>query len=240
MKALKNKAASISNSRWLAYAVAGLATAFSGSHIAEGAIHYSGPVRVRLGGKESKEKAIPFLDHSTLVFSRSIDQTGTHSFSYNGASAFFYIEAPNGSVAGFLKTCVFNTSIGSVSNLAKGDAISQRPFIPDGGIMATVDPHGLGCGGAYRGQFLSRGVGYIGFKFDNGSGTQYGWARVRMGGALNNRFEVLDFAFADPGELIRAGQRSSDDALKLESLGGLALGAIGLLAWRKSRVQAAH
>jgi hypothetical protein len=32
----------VSNSRWMAYAVAGLATAYGGAISAEGAIHYSG------------------------------------------------------------------------------------------------------------------------------------------------------------------------------------------------------
>jgi len=229
------KPASISNSRWIGYVSAGLATAFAGSQVAEAEIHYSGPVQARFRGRETEEKTIPFLGQSALFFSRAIDQTGTHTFSYNGANAFFYISAQDGAVAGFYKTCVFNTSVASVSNLAQGDAVSQRPFVPNGGIMATVDPHGLGCGGAYRGQFLSRGPGFIGFKFDNGGGAQYGWARVKMGGARENRFEVLDYAFADPGEPIFAGQKRSDENRKpaTGSLGLFALGAAGIVVWRR-------
>jgi MYXO-CTERM domain-containing protein len=51
----------------------------------------------------------------------------------------------------------------------------------------------------------------------------------------DNDFWLVDYAYADPGESIRAGQTSSNDAPELESLGGLALGAAGLLAWRKRR-----
>jgi len=61
-----------------------------------------------------------------------------------------------------------------------------------------------------------------------------------MVGDPENAFTVLDYAYADPGEPIRAGQRRSTEQIPSEgSLGGLALGAIGLVAWRKSRPQAA-
>ena len=53
-------------------------------------------------------------------------------------------------------------------------------------------------------------------------------------------FILLDYAYADPGEGLRAGQTSEgtlsdEQAPDQGSLGGLALGAVGLLAWRKSR-----
>jgi MYXO-CTERM domain-containing protein len=51
-----------------------------------------------------------------------------------------------------------------------------------------------------------------------------------------NAFTVLDYAYADPGEPISAGQRSSDERVPdPASLGWLAIGAVGLLAWRNSR-----
>jgi hypothetical protein len=64
-------------------------------------------------------------------------------------------------------------------------------------------------------------------------------------------FKVFDFAYADPGEPITAGQgipRGSEDNQDVSadqgtdegSLGGLALGAVGLLAWRKSRSRTAR
>ena len=55
---------------------------------------------------------------------------------------------------------------------------------------------------------------------------------------IDNDFWLVDYAYADPGEPIRAGQTSSNDMVPNEgSLGGLALGAAGLLAWRKRRSQ---
>ena len=93
-----------------------------------------------------------------------------------------------------------------------------------------------------HGPWSARGIGYVGFKFNNGAGTQYGWARVRMGGNENeNAFILLGYAYGDPGEPVRAGQRwPNDQSPDQGSLGGLALGAVGLLAWRKSRSRTAR
>jgi hypothetical protein len=76
----------------------------------------------------------------------------------------------------------------------------------------------------------------VGFKFNNGAGDQYGWVRVRMRGASRNNGLLIDFAYGDPGEKVVAGQMESNNSVPgLESLGGLALGAAGLLAWRRKR-----
>jgi hypothetical protein len=90
-------------------------------------------------------------------------------------------------------------------------------------------------------QWAGRGTDFVGFRFNNGSGLQYGWARVRMDGAASRfSFTVLDYAWADPGEPIKAGQTSSSGMVIPEegSLGGLALGAIGIALWRKRRKRA--
>jgi hypothetical protein len=66
---------------------------------------------------------------------------------------------------------------------------------------------------------------------------------------IDHDFYLVDYAYADPGEPIRAGQMSSNEMVPEEnddmvpeegSLGALALGAAGLLAWRKRRSQVAH
>ena len=85
------------------------------------------------------------------------------------------------------------------------------------------------------------GTGYVGFRFNNGAGIQYGWARVKMTTGLKHGFKVLAYAYADPGEAITAGQRPSDEKAPNEgSLGWLGVGAVGLLAWRKSRSRTAR
>jgi len=105
-----------------------------------------------------------------------------------------------------------------------------------------------GAGGSQ--QWRDPGVGFVGFRFNSGAGIQYGWARVRMGGASrSNGFLLIDYAYADPGQGIRAGEgipRAGEDGQDMSegpdegSLGGLALGAVGLLAWRKSRSRIAR
>jgi hypothetical protein len=83
-------------------------------------------------------------------------------------------------------------------------------------------------------------MGGRGCGFPRGATPQFGYG-----------FVVLDFAYGDPGERITAGegipggreddQDISDDQGPGEgSLGGLALGAVGLLAWRKSRSRTAR
>ena len=57
-----------------------------------------------------------------------------------------------------------------------------------------------------------------------------------MDGAPDNNFRVVDYAYGDPGDVVKVGrQRRSDSVRAMESLGGLALGAAGLLAWRLRR-----
>jgi hypothetical protein len=105
----------------------------------------------------------------------------------------------------------------------------------------------------YFSQFRQPGVGFIGFKFNSGGGTQYGWARVKMSGIPRTRFILHDYAWGDPGDVIETGQ-TSDSPVEgatpesgslgfLEhgavfpsgSLGLLALGKAGLELWRDQR-----
>ncbi len=86
------------------------------------------------------------------------------------------------------------------------------------------------------GEFTERGVGHAGFEFDVGNGPQYGWARIRtVKGGSDNALLVVDYAWGDPGDKIRAGQTFSrpQQGAAAASLGLLALGSAGLLAWRK-------
>jgi hypothetical protein len=91
------------------------------------------------------------------------------------------------------------------------------------------------------GNFLPRGQGMAAFMFDTGKGPQYGWVRIRttVGGGYN-QMEVIDYAWADPGEPILTGQKKEEvdpgaAVTESGSLGLLALGSAGLLAWRKRR-----
>jgi hypothetical protein len=113
------------------------------------------------------------------------------------------------------------------SKLRFGSNVSDGPFLS--GYPTLIGPD--------LGQFTPPGVGYAGFKFDVGNGVQYGWVRLRTNqtGKPHAIMTVLDYAFADPGEPIKAGQRSDEPVTGMGSLGLLAAGGVGLQAWRKSR-----
>jgi hypothetical protein len=226
-KNLHRKPASIAKGRWAAYATAGAASAFTCANSAEATIHYSG----RIG------EYFPPLITKNVRF--QLDQPGNSfrlkhyvsAFTSSGFGYFGILGRAGNAVAGFY--CPSDSQIASVSKLNPGDLISARPFLPrNNGLLARNN--------FCPGQFEGGHFGFIGFKFNSGSGDQYGWVRLKMG-VQNQDFWLVDYAYADPGEPIRAGQTSSNELVPEEgSLGGLALGAAGLLAWRKRWSRAAR
>src|SRR5438094_5338761 len=67
MKTIRHiKSISISETRWLAYATAGVAGAFGLSSSAEAEIHYSGNVAIKLIGNE--QASLPLSNGASLVF----------------------------------------------------------------------------------------------------------------------------------------------------------------------------
>jgi hypothetical protein len=208
----------IPSSRWAAYASAGLATVFGCAPSVEAEIHYSGPVK----------EVFDVGSHSTTL--RFFDLQGGARFLFDFArfgagrgSAFFAIRSAA------LSDSVRASQSGYPSKLHLGDPISAGTFFPGNefGVLAEQVENGAS-------QWKRPGSGFIGFRFDTGSGVQYGWARVRT--KRDNAFILVDYAWGDPGEAITAGQmESSTAASKKGSLGSLALGAAGLDAWRQAR-----
>lgn len=93
------------------------------------------------------------------------------------------------------------------SKLARGQFVSNGAFISGrrAGLIGQLNP-----------QFDETGIGFIGFKFNNGSGDQYGWVRIETRSRPSvHKFLLLDYAYGD-------------------------LSAVGLLTWRKSWSQAAQ
>lgn len=216
-------------SRWLAYAGAGAATAFAGVAGAEAEIHYSGRVDVTFQSNQNGTATFP-LDRpgDYLAFA--------HSNHGGGGAARFKAEGiRSGSFAGSYPGFEY----AYVARLNGGDRYISRNrftfFAGSGFHLGTMVDNNSG---SVRGDWKKKGPGYVGFRFDGGAGTQYGWARVYMGGRGENyAFKVLDYAYADPGETIRPGQTTSSSApLPNEgSLGLLAVGAAGLVFWRQQR-----
>jgi hypothetical protein len=240
----RRQTAQVSHSRWVAYAAAGAATALTAGHSTEAAIHY----------QVVNEK---FPGHSTKGKWFQLDQPGDSIYFVHGLDAY-----GDGEFAGFnitgLAAAAFRGFPGSskysggvsASKLSFGQSIATGHFTQAGFVHYVVA--GILAFSTY-GQWKSPGIGFVGFRFNNGAGKQCGWARVRISSWFPGgyAFKVLDFAYGDPGERITAGegipgdseddQDISDDQGPDEgSLGGLALGAVGLLAWRKSRSQIAR
>ncbi len=237
----RRQTAKVSHSRWIAYATAGAATALTVSYSAEAAIHYQVVdkkfPRGSDGGKwfqlDQPGDSIYFL-HQAFPYAASFNVTGIAGAAFRG----------------FPGTSKYSGV--SVSKLSFGESIAVGHF-----THAIIDPIGSIYGGILAngeyGQWRSSGMGFVGFKFNNGAGAQYGWARVGISTFFPGRyaFKVLDFAYGDPGEPITAGEgipRGSQDDQDIGddqgpdegSLGGLALGAVGVLAWRKSRSRTAR
>ena len=223
---------SVEHKRWAAYATAALSSGFTFS-LAESAvaeIHYSGPIKQDVPNGYCSY-SYPYGGYcSPGVLTLALGDNGNIKLShskfyyvygtwwyYHGGSAFLKVSAPGAAVRGG----------GSISRLLPRNVISAGPFAGASGLLAT---YLFG-----RGQFQASGQGFVGFKFNTGAGEQYGWIRVRMNGFPENSFGVVDYAYGDPGEVVKAGQKRSRSSPDLESLGGLALGAAGLWAWRRRR-----
>jgi len=82
---------------------------------------------------------------------------------------------------------------------------------------------------------LQDGSNLIGFRFDDGGNTRYGWAELVIDESLL-QMSIVQWAYEDSGSSIQVGQVSSVPAppAALSMLSGLALGAGSMLRRRRS------
>src|SRR5262249_16639550 len=239
----QHRSLNISNSRWTAYAVAGLATA-SGGAISEAEIHYSGLVNYKFD-KESpgfEVHAFPLSQGAFLEGFRYVRGARAHS-------APLLIEG--GAVSHGFRIYSFSFARSVAAALPRGSVVSQGSF--NGSSLGRLQDYACEFP-----TFLEPGIYGAGFRFNSGAGMQYGWVRIKWGGCSANKFIVKDYAWGDPGDQIKVGQTQLDEdeaqiapqavknpaaaphADSQGSLGLLALGAVGLQAWRESRLGRVH
>ena len=198
-----------------------MATAL-GASTAEADIHYSGIINEPIS---FAEKTFPLSNGAVLWFEHF--QTTT-----DYTWAFFELR----SVAvsnGWRSDGAFN----GPRNLTPNRPVSHGSF-GDGLAILATSPSCFGY------QFCHRGFAILGFKFDTGGGTQYGWARLRMRGSdghPKNSFFVVDYGWGDVGDRISTlqtdGVSQEQGAVSTSgSLGLLALGKAGLELCRAQRL----
>lgn len=211
----------LSASRWSSYAIAGAAGTAGIAFVpqAEADIHFV-PVNSTFNATSSGQVVQNFVVSGAANFSMAHARFGYYSLPSYGQAAFI----ANGPLS-FRGQAIGNFQY--ASRLNAGADLTLGNFLTGTGTLAF----GPGYGGS---QWLSAGTGYIGFRFNLGSGFQYGWAQVNMlEGATGNSFTLVGYAWADLGTAIVAGQTTA--VPEPGSLALLAVGGAGLLAWRQKR-----
>jgi hypothetical protein len=215
---------SISTGRWTAYVAAAAASTFVGAGSAEAEIHYSGNVSIKLTG--NAQASLPLSNGASLVFQNFAETTFIQTFT------FVMTRVISGSAWGVR---YFPGSV-RLSKLPVGVDVSAGRFLP---VTGHPD-HGVLFTNWSDGQFAPNGGpirGFVGFRFNTGNGTQYGWARIQTKNISNHVHDLIkDYAWGDVGDAISTGQTQSLQPANAKtvpgSLGLLAFGAQGLDAWR--------
>ena len=218
--------ANVSQTRWIAYATAGAATAVAGVSTAEASIHYSGVINQEINAPNSQSSAV---FHFNLAPGASFSPFFFRVNAGSGIAAMGIHGAVSGAVNGILSGYPY------VSKLAAGVNPAGNPFVTPGSSAFFPGYGTLAFRGGYaHSQWLAAGEGFVGFRFNTGAGVQYGWIRLIMSGSPDNHYTMVDYAWGDVGDVILTGQIPEPGSLAL-----LAVGAVGLLAWRRQRAKAA-
>jgi hypothetical protein len=221
----------ITSRRWAAYATAGAATALACSNTAEAVIHHFDVNEVFNAQNVQGSYVIKQFGLQPGAYLTFLHATGP----LGGGFAGFYFGTLGALSAKFLGVAgTFNGNpYHYVSKLGLNQSIANGTnFLAN--VPGKFDA--LASGSGYpNSQWVSPGTGFIGFRFDVGDGIQYGWARLDMDGARLNSYTFIDYAFADPGQTLRAGQVPESGS----TLGLLALGAAGLFAMRRHSAKVA-
>ena len=222
-----NKNSSTDSNRWTKYLIAGAAGSFG-----------------VLGSHTELDADITTVTVNTLLEDSTVDGYlqlfGPYTFGASGAS-FAFQQGFNETGAGVGQLTITgagNLQIAGVasggynypSNLAYGANVSTQAF-----NILPGNRGDMAWGSGYsQSQFTAPGTGFVGFQFDLGGGTQFGYAEVVVNGVPDNRATFVQYSFGDVGEAITVGQVAAA-VPEPGALGILALGAVGVGAWRRRR-----
>jgi hypothetical protein len=220
---------SIANRRWTAYMAAAAASTFAGAGSAEAEIHYSGNVFIKLTG--NAQASLPLSNGASLVFENIF---GGSTFVQH--FHFLMKGVTSGSARGYFQSATGQRNW--LSNLPSGENVSAGKFLsvtgnPGFGVLFT-----FWSNGAFDPPRFGRLRGFVGFRFNTGNGTQYGWARIQTRNDNNDRIHDLikDYAWGDVGDAILTGQKHSSESANANSV----LGSLGLLAFGARGVDASR
>jgi hypothetical protein len=220
---------SIATRRWTAYMAAAAASTLAGTGSAEAEIHYSGNVSIELTPKD--QATLPLSNGAALVFQ------GMFGSAFSQTCSMLLEGVVSGSARGFELGVgyIWLSNLPQISNVSMGTFFSIiEP--PNRGILFST---------SYGGNFsptFGANRGFVGFRFDTGNGTQYGWVRIhtKLDGKHHAHTLIKDYAWGDVGDAIVTGQKHSLQAANAnsfaDSLGLLAFGAQGLDVWRAPRL----
>ena len=219
---------SVSTTRWTAYMAAAAASTFAGAGSAEAEIHYSGNVGRQLTG--NARASLPLSTGASLVFRNIFGGFASHYLQH----FFFFMRGVTSGSAWEGPIHHWIVPLGNGENVSAGRFYSVAGNTH--GIIFTDFSDGY-----FQPFYGTRG--YIGFRFNTGKGTQYGWARIQttMDANYHAHETIKDYAWGDVGDAILTGQKHSLQPANANSvpgsLGLLAFGAQGLDAWRTQRTQ---
>jgi hypothetical protein len=214
---------SLSTRRWTAYMAAAAASTFAGAGSSEAEIHYSGNLSLELTG--DAVASLPLNGGASLVFQNIYQSTAEQTF------ILLLKGAISGSARGLGPPYIYLSNLSPVKNVSAGTFYSVAGN-PNHGVLIQSSLYGPFS------PFFGPVRGFVGFRFDVGNGTQYGWARIYTKLDRHDRVHDLikDYAWGDPGDTIFTGQTHSFQSANASavpgSLGLLAFGAQGLDAWR--------